>query len=203
MSSSFIFEINNNKLVKINKYFFIIDNFYKYPDKVNYFFNHNSPYVHKWDEINSNNCKSFLDLRHYFFNSDFLKTEKKIYKLFNKNSNNAQGMLLTNFTKFNNIKEEYYNNYWWPHTDPGSYTIIIYLNKFPCDGTNIYERIEKNEGTEHSSPWQDKKKFNLVTNIASKYNRLVAFKSSLCHGLAYNNHKFKNSFRKNQVIFIK
>jgi hypothetical protein len=198
-----IFEINNSTLTKVNEYYYIIDNFYKYPNEVNNFFKQNAPYVHKWIEINSKNCKDFLDLRHYLFNLNFIKTEKKIYEIFNRNTEHAKGMIMTNFTKFNNIKDNYKYNYWWPHSDPGAFTCLIYLNNPSCDGTNIYERLEENQGTEHSNPWQDKKKFNLITNIPSKYNRLIAFKSSMCHGLAYNNHQFKNNFRKNQVIFVR
>ncbi len=41
-----------------------------------------------------------------------------------------------------------------------------------------------------------------MQNIKSEYNKLVIFRSNLFHGLAYNEHKFQNIFRKNQVIFI-
>ena len=54
-----------------------------------------------------------------------------------------------------------------------------------------------------NQPWQNKNKYNLLYNIKSAYNRLVIFKANIYHGMAYDNDKFKNNFRKNQIIFIK
>jgi hypothetical protein len=62
---------------------------------------------------------------------------------------------------------------------------------------------KKSEGGEHCSPWQSKNKYILLQNIEAEYNKLVIFKSDLYHGMAYNSDKFNDTFRKNQVIFIK
>jgi len=99
-------------------------------------------------------------------------------------------------------KNKFKDHYWWPHVDTGLYNCIVYLNKEPCDGTNIYAQIVENDGPEHSHPWQSKNKYGLLQNIEAEYNKLVVFRSSLYHGMAYNNKKFNNRFRKNQVIFM-
>jgi len=199
-----VFEINNFNLLKVNEYFYEMDNFYKNPHEVNSFFDSVAPVIHKWSEKDSLNTHDFLDCQHHVVAEEFKETEKKIYNLFNRDCKNIKGDIITNFTKFQNIKEDYKNNYWWPHQDDNFYNCIIYLNEDPCDGTNIYEKINEhdNVGTEHSTPWQKKENFKLLCNIKSKFNKLVVFRSNLIHGLAYDNNKFKNKFRKNQVIFI-
>ncbi len=199
-----VFDINNFNSLKVNQYYLELEDFYKNPDDVYNFFNSFSPTIHKWGEKNSLNTIHFLDCRHKIILEEFKEVEKKLYKLLDRDSSKIEGKLLTNFTKFFNIKNQYEENYWWPHTDNNSYNCIIYLNHTPCDGTNLYEKIfdENKETTEHQQPWQSKKNYKLICNIKSKYNKLVVFKSNIYHGLAYNEHKFKNKFRKNQVIFI-
>jgi len=199
-----VFEINNFDSIKFNQYYYELEDFYKKPDEVYNLFNTISPTLHKWEEKNSLNTVDFLDCRHVIFSEEFKDVEKKLYKLVNRDSSKIEGKLLTNFTKFFNIKNEFYENYWWPHTDDNTYNCIIYLNHTPCDGTNLYEKIinKNTKSNEHQQPWQSKKNYKLLYNIKSKYNKLVIFKSNIFHGLAYNENKFKNKFRKNQVIFI-
>ena len=197
-----IFEINSLKNLKQNNFCLEMKNFYKNPDDICNILNEKNPYVHKWYEKNSVNTVDFIDLRHNFISEQFKETEKKIYKFLKKDDQHVQGLVMTNFTKFFNLKDKYKYNYWWPHTDNSSYNCIVYLNKNGCDGTNIYTQLKENEGTEHSIPWQNKNKYVLLQNIKSEYNKLVIFRSNLFHGLAYNEHKFKNIFRKNQVIFV-
>jgi|TARA_X000001388_G_C2215171_1_gene116855 hypothetical protein len=196
-----IFEINNLNNLKQNNFCFEMKNFYKNPNAVCKLLNSKSPYIHKWGEKNSLNTIDFFDCRHKFISEDFKKTEIKIYKYLNRDIINAKGFVLTNFIKF--LKNNFKDNYWWPHTDNNLYNCIIYLNTKPCDGTNIYSQTQKSEGGEHSSPWQSKNKYILLQNIEAEYNKLVIFKSHLYHGMAYNSDKFNDTFRKNQVIFIK
>ncbi len=202
-----LFEINSlNNLTK-NNFCYEMKNFYKNPDKICDLFNKERPYVHKWAEKNSLNTVDFIDCRHAFISEDFKKTEKKIYDFLKIDSSNITGLVGTNFTKFFNIKDSFKNNYWWPHIDspPHSYNCIVYLNKSPCDGTNIYVKLnndENHEEAEHSNPWQSKNKYALLQNIKAEYNKLVIFRADMYHGLAYNEHRFKNRFRKNQVFFI-
>lgn len=198
-----IFEINDLKNLKKNSFCLEMKNFYKHPDAVCNFLNERNPYIHKWYEKDSLNTVNFIDLRHQFIDENFKKTEKQIYKFLNRNDANAKGLILTNFIKMLNDKNNFKDNYWWPHVDPNLYNCIIYLNKDSCDGTNIYSQIQENKGTEHSSPWQSKNKYILLQNIKAEYNKLVIFRSNLHHGMAYYNDKFNNVFRKNQVIFIK
>jgi len=200
-----MFEINNLKNIKKNNLCLEIINFYKDPDSICNLLNNKKPYIHKWGEKNSLNTIDFLDCRHYFISKNFKKTEKKIYKFLKQNEKNAKGEVITNFTKFSNVKDNFKKNYWWPHTDDSLYNCIIYLNKEPCDGTNIYVQLkdnENNEDTEHSNPWQNKKNYKIIQNIKPEYNKLVIFRACLHHGLAYNENKFNDRFRKNQVIFV-
>jgi len=199
-----VFEINNFNSLKVNQHYYELEDFYKNPDEVYNLLNTIPPRVHKWGEKNSLNTINFLDCRHMIISDEFKNVEKKLYELVNRDSSKIEGKVLSNFTKFFHIKNEFEENYWWPHTDNNIYNCIIYLNHTPCDGTNLYEKLsdENNEDNEHQQPWQSKKDYNLICNIKSKYNKLVIFKSNIYHGLAYNEHKFKNKFRKNQVIFI-
>jgi len=197
-----IFEINDLKNLQKNNFCLEMKNFYKNPDAVCKLLNKKNPVIHKWGEDNSLNTNKFIDCRHIFYSNEFKQTEEKIFKILNINSDNAKGLILTNFIKFINMDNQYKDNYWWPHTDVSQYNCIIYLNKEPCDGTNIYSQIQKNEGTEHSKPWQSKNKYVLLQNIKAEYNKLVIFKSVLWHGMAYNIDKFNDRFRKNQVIFV-
>jgi len=199
-----IFEINDITIIK-KKYYFVVNNFYKHPKEVENFFNKYPPLIHKWNTPNSLNTIDFLDCSHNIGGvEDFIEIEKILYKLFNRDHSRADKLVLSNYTKFYNLKNKYKKNYWWPHTDGNFYNCLIYLNKPACDGTNLYEKLEDNEGdNEHTHPWQSKNKYKLLCNIKSAYNRLVVFESNIYHGLAYNSNKFKNNFRKNQVIFIK
>lgn len=197
-----MFEINSLKNIKKNNFIFEMKNFYKNPDAVCDFLNKQNPYVHKWGEKNSLNTINFIDCRHKFINKEFQKTEIKIYKFLNRNIINAKGLVLTNFTKFFKDKNNFRDNYWWPHTDNNLYNCLIYLNKKPCDGTNIYLQIKENQEDEHVNPWQKKTNYILLQNIKSEYNKIVIFRSCLHHGMAYDTDKFSNKFRKNQVIFI-
>jgi|DEB0MinimDraft_6_1074348.scaffolds.fasta_scaffold07441_7 hypothetical protein len=196
-----IFEINNLENLQKNNFCLEMTNFYKNPDAVCELFNKQNPFVHKWYEENSLNTVDFFDCRHDFISESFKKTEEKIYKFLNRDLTNVRGRVLTNFIKI--LKSNHEDNYWWPHVDSTLYNCIIYLNKEPCDGTNIYSQIKEKEGTEHSNPWQSKNKYILLQNIKAEYNKLVILRSNLYHGMAYNSHKFNNTFRKNQVIFVK
>jgi len=199
-----IFEINNTDIIK-SKYHYQIDNFYKYPEKVENFIKKFKPFIHKWDTPNSLNTIDFLDCRHDISHiENFINTEKILYKLLNRDHSKANKLITTNYIKFYNLKDEYTKNFWWPHIDDHCfYNGIIYLNKSTCDGTNLYEKLLDNEGSEHTNPWQNKNKYNILCNIKSAYNRLVVFKADIYHGMAYDNDKFRNNFRKNQIIFIK
>tara|TARA_R100001163_G_C4971202_1_gene131043 strand:- start:50 stop:664 length:615 start_codon:yes stop_codon:yes gene_type:complete len=200
-----IFKINDVTIVK-KKYYYQVDNFYKYPKEVENFFNRFPPFIHKWNTPKSLNTIDFLDCSHKIAGAeDFIEVEKELYKILNRDYSKADQLVLSNYTKFYNLKNKYKKNYWWPHTDEDCfYNCLIYLNKPTCDGTNLYKKINDNEGyNEHTHPWQSKNKYKLLCNIKSAYNRLVIFKSDIYHGMAHNTDKFINRFRKNQVVFIK
>ena len=153
-----MFEINKLNLKQKN-FYLEMKNFYKNPNEVCNFLNKKRPYVHKWYEKNSLNTIDFLECRHEFLSKDFKKTEKKLYDYLNIDTKNIKGLVITNFIKFLNNKNKFKDHYWWPHIDNGLYNCIVYLNKEPCDGTNIYAQIVENDGPEHSHPWQSKSKY--------------------------------------------
>lgn len=201
-----MFESNEINLKCINKKYalFEMENFYKDPMEVLNFILKHPPHMHKEGEKNSLNGINFNDLRHIIRSEEFILTEKKLYNYlkipFLKNI--LDNNIFTNLFK-NLKKQDYINNYWWPHEDHCTWTGLIYLNLEECDGTNIYKRLERNEGEiEHANPWQNKKKFKLIENFKSKFNKLIVFPGEVTHGMAVNSEKFFNTYRLNQVIFI-
>lgn len=200
-----MFEINNLENLTKNNYCYEMKNFYKNPDEICDLLNKERPFIHKWGEKNSLNTFDFLDCRHEFKSNDFEKTERKLYKFLKKKytPRTTEGLVMTNFMRFFFKKDYHKNNYWHPHTDDVvTYNCLVYLNKKPCDGTNIYVQLKPNKGGEHENPWQSRNNYALLQNIKSEYNKLVIFRANLVHGLAYNEDKFRKEFRKNQVIFI-
>ena len=58
------------------------------------------------------------------------------------------------------------------------YNCLIYLNKPTCDGTNLYEKIDDNEGdNEHTHPWQSKNKYKLEVYEDHSRNARMSIRS--------------------------
>lgn len=190
-------EINGTRL-------YIKDDFYKNPyDIIKLLSIHDAKAWKSWDSPTYNGIH-FLDSRHDFYHSDMLQVGKELEKICCQKI--AQpGRIVTNCMRFYNQEfNDYENNYWGPHEDLG-YTALVYLNKFECSGTNIYNRVKEDiwETPEHYEPWRAKDKFELVYTIESKFNRMVLFDGkSLTHGMAVNDDKFFKETRINQAIFL-
>jgi hypothetical protein len=207
-----MFELNNTLKIKRkqikNSFVYVIDNFYKYPEKIKYFIEKNPAHAHKIKEEGSLNMKYFEDLRHSYNFKDMENVEKYLQKIINQEIKYKEYNFLTNVIKFTDKNfNDYKNNYWYPHKDFG-YTAIIYFDKENLNGTNLYEDIsgdfnELKNISEHAKPWRPKKKWKIIHTIKSKYNRCVIFDGNMYHGMAINDNTYFEKHRINQVIFFK
>lgn len=200
-----MFQINNLNFEEPSEHYKQLKNFYKYPDLVTKFLDTNAPSVHGWDEQEGScNTKSYIHLKHQIPNHEFEDVEFQLYKKVNGNTKFMRKKILTNYLKFIDMKDKYKDNYFWPHANSSSLTCIIYLNKNPCDGTNIYKakKQPKPDYLQFKEPWVSKEDYELVVNIKAEYNKLVIFPSESPHGAAFESNRFHEEFRKNQVIFI-
>ena len=79
--------------------------------------------------------------------------------------------------------------------------IIIYnADDKIITNAEIKVRADRSDGKRIPADIEGNKK--ICEELKSKFNKLVVFKSNIYHGLAYNEHKIKNKFRKNQVVFV-
>lgn len=210
-----MFTISKN--IKLNEEIFFgskiytIDNFYKYPQKILNFFLENKPPVHKKQSENlSLNQIYFDDRRHKIKSNDVSHVYEFLSKLCGQKPF-EDNLITTNFTRFKKSKfNDYVNNYWWPHRDPG-YSAIIYLNENDeQSGTNLYlDAYLKKEifkyTDEHFCPWIDKSNFKLIKTLNPKFNRLILFDAlKFVHGMNIcNDYYFNQIYRMNQIYFFK
>lgn len=184
---------------------YIIDNFYKYPEELAYYLlNIKEPELWKGHEQPSFNGSHFLDLRHSFDDNNFKKVESTLCEICGQTSP-ALGTVKTNCIKFVDRNfNDYKNNFWGPHYDLG-YTALIYLNLTPT-ATNLYEQLidDQWEGPEHFEPWRPKHKYKIIKQLQGRFNRLIMFDGAkFLHGMDISNDDFFDSFRINQVLFMK
>ena len=200
-----MFQINNLDLQQPSEHHYELRNFYKYPDLVTKFLDTNAPFVHGWGEQEGScNIKTYIDLRHAIPNDEFAEVEFELFKKLDGETKFMRGKVLTNYMKFIDMRDKSKDNYFWPHVDNGRFNCIIYLNKDPCDGTNLYKPLKepKQPELQFKNPWVSKEDFELKVNIKAEYNKLVIFSSDMPHGAAFASNRFHEEFRKNQVIFI-
>tara|TARA_R100000005_G_scaffold18477_1_gene7788 strand:- start:161 stop:835 length:675 start_codon:yes stop_codon:yes gene_type:complete len=212
-----IFELNpdlkvRKQYVEVNyqqSVIYIVDNFYKDPEKVSNLFWIQPPDYHDREFGIGYNREYFQDLRHQMDLDishvwDYLSDLCGQEKAFDVN-------IQTNVIKFrNHAFNDYENNYWWPHYDYG-YTGLVYLNEDDEEcGTNLYQCLDSNEDwvraniSEHSEPWRSKDKYKLLKTLKPKYNRLVLFDGkNICHGQHVTDKYFGDDYRLNQVFFFK
>lgn len=185
---------------------YTIDNFYENSQSVLDYFLNNKPALWKSDDLKSNNGKHFDDRRHSIISEEITPVYNFLSFLCDRKSINPNH-ICTNVTKFQKGDfNNYQNNYWWPHLDPG-YTAIIYFNNHDeVSGTNLYKCLEDNYKPtfEHWEPWISKDKFSLIKTLSPKFNRLVLFDAAkFYHGMNIcNDNYFEDSYRLNQVLFF-
>lgn len=201
------FDYNTNNIQKINildTKIYIIDNFYKNPEKVMDIIENNPWKKWKsWDNP-SYNGKHFLDHRH-----DFVDVRSCVYNDFFETLTNQKiaqpGRIVTNCMRFYDKSFNNYKDYYWgPHSDLG-FTGLVYLNDFESEGTNFYTQVNEDPWTtpEHFEPWRQKDRYKLEYMVPAKFNRLVLFDGkALCHGMAVDSNLFFENTRINQAIFL-
>jgi hypothetical protein len=206
-----MFELNEDitikKILIEDSLIYTIDNFYKYPDKIVEYFLQLGP---DFDKRPTFNLTYFEDKRNIIESNKISKVYKFLSNVCNQNALSNDNEITINFSRFeSNEYNDYFNNYWDPHTDAG-YTAVIYLNKNDLySGTNLYKKLDTGENCLHENPkqhahWVNKKKFKLVYSIPPQYNRIVLFDGfEYFHGINIcNDDYFKKEYRINQVFFF-
>jgi hypothetical protein len=191
---------------------YIVENFYKDPDKVVRKMSMHQASLWKSDEPNSYNGIHFEDRRHGLQSSKVARIYDKLSEVCGQDpSGSTYGRIVTNYTKFKSGEfNNYTNNYWWPHVDDG-YNGIVFLNNNLGDksGTNLYENLDsENEPpkgvNEHEQPWRSKSKYKLLLTLEPAYNKLYLFDGKrFPHGMNIcDDMYFGNEYRFNQVFFF-
>lgn len=211
-----IFDINYESPIRTETFvgsnIYYIDDFYKKPNLILKLLDTIPAKVHHPGrdlKFGSKNGVYFDDKRH---TSKFLEMEKVtsyLSKICGSTLDQDPRMLFSNKTRFYpNEFNDYKNNFWHPHTDPG-YTALIYLNKGDSEcGTNLYKEVlpdTENQYGEHVVPWRSKSKWEIIKTLEPKFNRCVLFDGSYFpHGMHIPNERyFGNEYRLNQVVFFK
>tara|TARA_B100000886_G_C20327426_1_gene450874 strand:- start:107 stop:751 length:645 start_codon:yes stop_codon:yes gene_type:complete len=211
-----MWELNENLNVKSYEIqgstIYIVDNIYKYPDKVGrYLFNRNDVPLWKNDNTSqSRNGKDFDDRR--YLEPKEIPIHAYLEQLCGQKLSDRG--LITNQTRFlqNQYNQKYKDHYWWAHTDSG-YNGIIYFNHDSINGTNLYyQNCPLPNENEHVDPWTSKKNMVLLHYLEPKFNRLVLFNGKkFLHGMAINDDRYHckrfvnapwNTYRCNQVFFL-
>ena len=208
-----MFGINENSDIKVEKFhgsnIYTIDNFYLNPLSICSLLLKYKPPLHKKTDNFTFNGVYFEDRGHLLGVDEMQGVYMHLAKLCNQAPTTIKKIgLYTNVARFKECSfNDYKNNYWWPHYDPG-YTALIYLNYDDEEnGTNLYEPLDdypNNIPDEHIEPWISKKRFKILKTLKPKYNRMVLFNANkFLHGMNICNKKyFSNEYRLNQVLFF-
>tara|TARA_R100000353_G_scaffold40356_1_gene32036 strand:- start:1335 stop:2024 length:690 start_codon:yes stop_codon:yes gene_type:complete len=182
-----MWKLNNDTSVTITTLrgskIYTIDDVFAEPKKLERFlFNRQTAMIEPKDPFSYNGLE-FLKCRHH----DFVNKAAPIVWLASNLTNQAPlfyGSLKTNTEVW--LKGDYNdwkNNYWFPHIDPG-YNCIIYFNNDSKNGTNLYDPSLMDEEWFSSlmkdvptgaQPWVSKKRVKLLKTLKPKYNRMVLF----------------------------
>jgi hypothetical protein len=206
-----IFKTNSFSNIK-KEYFlgtniFTMDNFFTNPDMVVEYIQQHKSVLYKSRLKPSYNGDMFYDKRHTIIDVNFANLQKKLMALQIGSPLNP-GKLLTNvFSMKNHPFNDYTNCYWRPHRDDG-YTCLIYLNKYNCAGTNLYDEIttdvKEHNDNAHFAPWRQKTHYQLIKTIPSSYNKMVIFNGKqFLHGMAIEDDRWCDEERLNIVTFYR
>ena len=204
-----IFETNNLSRIKIQSFngskIYMMDNFYKHPQKILDLIKRNEPFYHKGDLKPSYNGIYFQDLRHNIEVDGIKELGNELGSMCGQQF--LPQNLYTNVLRFfKSPFNDYINNYWFPHLDPG-YTAMIFLNKVSYNSTNLYEVVSADDNivNEHFTPWRPKKHYKVVKTLRSKYNRMIMFEGDkFFHSMCVENDLFFGTkYRLNQALFFK
>jgi hypothetical protein len=211
------FKINDNCIINSDyiepgvedSKFFVIDNFFKNPNEIKEYLFTLDTIVWKEDHKPSYNTIFFEDMKKFIIDVDALSPVYTILKNLCGYDPEVYDKAVANLFRFaNHSFNNFYENYWAPHTDIGGYTGILYLNQNDFyNGTNIYRPVDPNFFVcepEHYHPWIPKEKYELIITVPPIYNRLFFFNSSrYTHGMNICNNKYCNfdvEYRLNMVF---
>jgi hypothetical protein len=212
----FIFKINENSKIQldyieendIDSKFYVIEDFFENPDEIVKYLNKFKPNVWKKEHKLSYNTIYFQDMSQQLENIDAINPVYDLITNLCNQQSEFRGCISTNlFNFYKHNFNDYYENYWCPHKDPG-YTALVYLNKDDYkNGTNIYRCIDPNHISvepEHYKPWVSKEKFELIMTVPPKYNRLFLFNAAkYYHGMSIEDDRYSSGeVRKNLVFFF-
>jgi len=210
-----LFEFNDINKIDIETIdgsnIYIIDNFFKNPDPILEYLLSTPPFIHKANEFPSFNTVHFFEGRHVINDPQIGLIQKALMDICG-GKEYRPNLILSNVAHFKDPTfNDYKNNYWWPHRDLG-YNCLIYMNKFPTDGTNIYKELSpddqqyliSNQINEHQDPWRPKQFYSILKTIPATYNRLVMFDGKkFLHNMAINDDTFFHQYRLNLSLFFK
>ena len=198
---------------------YIIDDFYKDPDKLaRFIFGRELP-LHKdqvcWAGKNlSRNGIDFEDKR-LSIGEQYTPAHKFLQELCGQNFLYNNPHISTNQIKFldNDYNNRFSDHVWWAHSDAG-YNGIVYFNKTDeINGTNLYATdSEPPKYEEHIDPWKPKEEYKIIHSFKPKFNRCVFFDGfKFPHGMAINDKQYHcksltrshwETYRTNQVFFF-
>ena len=212
-------------------FYYVMDEFYKYPDLVVKEVKKLSPASFKIRDIEEGestyNDKFFRDHRNEALYRGLYRLTWDLGKLVNQPpiaqddlEQYKLGYLYSNHaTIYRHPFNELDNCYWYPHIDSG-WNGIVYLNKNDSgkNGTNIYS-IKRNKSKiinkvihshEHQYPWIPKSQIDLLDYIPSKYNSFAFYNGvKYLHGMSIGDDQYVCDIgeeleeeRINQVFFF-
>jgi|TARA_B100000282_G_scaffold153685_1_gene110596 hypothetical protein len=226
-------DMSNMRKVSLPKgdFYYVMDEFYKYPDLVVKEIKKLTPASFKIRQIeadeSSYNDKFFKDHRNeamyrglYRLNWDLGKLVKQEPIHSDQMEEYKMGIMYTNHaTIYKHSFNDLHNSYWYPHIDTG-WNGIVYLNKNDSgkNGTNIYS-IKRNKrrildkimnSHEHHYPWISKSQIDRISYIPSKYNSFAFYNGvKYFHGMNIGDDQYVCDMggeleeeRINQVFFF-
>jgi len=212
-----LYELNEQAVVVQESFMgsniYYIDDFYKHPDDIVKYFDMTYSPIHRETNIRdgcqSLNGKYFDDRRHHIVtNGEIVSVYNHLSKICGHTPLLKYYPILTNKTRFfKNKFNDYKNNYWHPHKDPG-YTALIYMNKDDSEcGTNLYNDVKPDlpeTRGEHVDSWRSKENWEIMKTLKSKFNRCVLFDGNkFTHGMHIPDERyFGDQYRLNQVFFF-
>ena len=210
-----VFELNTKAPIRIETFMgtniYYIDDFYRFPNLILKLLDTIPAKAHQpWRDLKfeSNNGVYFEDNRQTTAFSEMEKVTSYLSKICGSPLWSDPSIFCMNKTRFYPNKfNDFQNNFWHPHSDPG-YNALIYFNKGDSEcGTNLYKEVlpdTENQHGEHVFPWRSKSKWEIVKTLEPKFNRCVLFDGGqFPHGMHITNERyFGNEYRLNQVVFF-
>ena len=207
-------DLHINTLIIDGSPAYIIDDFYKKPERIaRWLFCRNTP-LWKVEEQGTRNDIDFQDKR-LDIPCKKLPAHDCLQTLCGQKILDNEPAIITNQTRFlrNSYNDKYKSHYWWAHCDVG-YNGIVYFNKNDnVNGTNLYNKESLNviDAPESVNPWIPKIYSKIVHTFEPKFNRCVFFDGAkFPHGMAINDDRYHcddftnanwNTYRVNQVFF--